>query len=279
VKRTDKKSVALTIAGSDPGGGAGIQADLKTFAALGVYGYSAITSVIAQNSSTVNRVAPVDAAMVAAQIETLAAEHRPDALKTGALGTAAVVEAVADAIARLDLPAPVVDPVLISTAGTRLLDPAGERTLIKHLLPLARILTPNLAEAQALSGIDGSSPAAIRSMARALGKAGARAVLVKGGHLGAHLGGHLGQSSKSPEQSIDLFYDGHEFVELRAARISGGGAHGLGCALSAAIAAYLALGMDLAGAVRRAKRYVTAALSASFKLGAGRAVLDHFARK
>jgi hydroxymethylpyrimidine/phosphomethylpyrimidine kinase len=279
VKRTDKKSVALTIAGSDPGGGAGIQADLKTFAALGVYGYSAITSVIAQNSSIVNRVAPVDAAMVAAQIETLAAERRPDSLKTGALGTAAVVEAVAEAIARLDLPAPVVDPVLISTAGTRLLDPAGERALIKHLLPIARIVTPNLAEAQALSGIDGSSPAAIGAMARALGKAGARAVLVKGGHLGGHLGAHLGRFSKSPEQSIDLFYDGREFVELRAARISGDGAHGLGCALSAAIAAYLALGMDLAGAVRRAKRYVTAALRASFKLGAGRAVLDHFARK
>jgi hydroxymethylpyrimidine/phosphomethylpyrimidine kinase len=275
VKRSDKKSVALTIAGSDPGGGAGIQADLKTFAALGVYGYSAITSIIAQNSSTVKRVAPVDAAMVAAQIETLAAERRPDALKTGALGTAAVVEAVAGAIARLDLPAPVVDPVLISTAGTRLLDPAGERALVKHLLPIARIVTPNLAEAQALSGVDGSSPAAIRAMARALGKAGARAVLIKGGHLG----GHLGQSFKSPEQSIDLFYDGREFVELRAARIPGDGAHGLGCALSAAIAAYLALGMDLDGAVRRAKRYVTAALRASFKLGAGRAVLDHFARK
>ena len=275
MKRTDKKNVALTIAGSDPGGGAGIQADLKTFAALGVYGYSAITSVIAQNSSTVNRVAPVDAAMIAAQIETLAAECRPDALKTGALGTAAVVEAVVDAIARLDLPAPVVDPVLISTAGTRLLDQVGERALIEHLLPIARIVTPNLAEAQALSGIDGSSPAAIRAMARAMGKAGARAVLVKGGHPGTH----LGQSSKSPEQSIDLFYDGREFVELRAARIPGGGAHGLGCALSAAIAAYLALGMDLSGAVRRAKRYVTAALSASFRVGAGRAVLDHFARK
>ena len=279
MKRIDKKIVALTIAGSDPGGGAGIQADLKTFAALGVYGYSAITSIIAQNSSTVNRVAPVEAAMVAAQIETLVAERRPDAIKTGALGTAKTVGAVADAISRLDLPAPVVDPVLISTAGTRLLDSAGERALIRHLLPIARIVTPNLAEAQALSGVDGSSPAAIRAMARALGKAGARAVLVKGGHVGGHLGGHLGQSFKSPEQSIDLFYDGHEFVELRAARIPGDGAHGLGCALSAAIAAYLALGMDLDGAVRRAKRYVRAALCARFKLGAGRAVLDHFARK
>jgi len=269
VKRLGKKSVALTIAGSDPGGGAGIQADLKTFAALGVHGYSAITAVIAQNSSTVARVAPVEAAMVAAQIETLVAERRPDALKTGALGVAKIVEAVAHAIARLDLPAPVVDPVLISSAGVRLLDPAGERALLSRLLPLARIVTPNLAEAQALSGIDGASPAAIRAMARALGRAGARAVLIKGGHPGS--------SAAARTHSIDLFYDGHGFVELRAARIPGGGAHGLGCALSAAIAAYLALGMDLAGAVRRAKHYVTAALRASFKLGAGRAVLDHFA--
>jgi len=271
MKRAGKKNVALTIAGSDPSGGAGIQADLKTFAALGVYGYSAITSVIAQNSSTVNRVAPVDAAMVRAQIETLAAERRPDALKTGALGTAKIVAAVAEAIARLDLPAPVVDPVLISSAGARLLDRAGERAMIERLLPLARIVTPNLAEARALSGVDGASPAAIRAMARALGKAGARAVLIKGGHPGS--------SAEALAQSIDLLYDGREFVELRAARISGGGAHGLGCALSAAIAAYLALGMDLSGAVRRAKRYVTAALRASFKLGAGRTVLDHFARR
>jgi len=113
VSRANKRSVALTIAGSDPGGGAGIQADLKTFAALGVYGYSAITAVIAQNSSTVNRVMPIDASMVSAQIETLAAERCPAAIKTGALGTAKIVEAVADALSRLDLPAPVVDPVLL----------------------------------------------------------------------------------------------------------------------------------------------------------------------
>ena len=161
--------------------------------------------------------------------------------------------------------------MLLSSAGARLLDPAGERALLKRLLPLARIITPNLAEAQELSRVDGESPAAIRAMARALGKAGARAVLIKGGHIGA--------LSRSSAQSIDLFYDGRDFVELRAARIPGGGAHGLGCALSAAIAAYLAQGMDLITAVRHAKRYVTAALSASFKLGAGRAVLDHFARK
>ncbi len=271
MKRIDKNIVALTIAGSDPGGGAGIQADLKTFAALGVYGYSTITSVIAQNSSMVARVAPVQPAMVKAQIETLVAERRPHAIKTGVLGSAKIVEAVADAITRLDLPAPVVDPVLISSAGVRLLDPAGERALLGRLLPLARIVTPNLAEARSLSGVDGASRAAIRAMARALGKAGARAVLITGGHIGA--------LTKSSSHAIDFLYDGREFVELRAARIPGGGAHGLGCALSAAIAAYLAHGMDLADAVRRAKRYVTTALRASFRLGAGRAVLDHFAPK
>jgi hydroxymethylpyrimidine/phosphomethylpyrimidine kinase len=273
--REKYSSVALTIAGSDPSGGAGIQADLKTFAALGVYGYSAITSIIAQNSSTVNRVAPVHAAMVAAQIETLVSERRPDAIKTGALGVAKIVEAVADAISSLDLPAPVVDPVLISSDGARLLDPAGERAMLQRLLPLARIVTPNLAEAQALSGVEGVSPAAIRAMARALGKAGARAVLIKGGHIDSE----AGSSSEAREQSIDLLFDGREFIELRAARIPGAGAHGLGCALSAAIAAYLAHGIDLVGAVRRAKRYVTTALGASFRLGAGRAMLDHFARK
>jgi hydroxymethylpyrimidine/phosphomethylpyrimidine kinase len=268
--RRHRNVVALTIAGSDPGGGAGIQADLKTFAALGVYGYSAITAVIAQNSSTVKCVAPVAPAMVAAQIETLASERRPDAIKTGALGSAGIVNAVADALSRLDLPSPVVDPVLISSAGVRLLEPAGERSLLRRLLPLAGIVTPNLVEAQALSGIDGASPAAIRAMARALTTAGARAVLIKGGHI---------LLSRSRGESIDLFYDGREFVELRAARIPGGGAHGLGCALSAAIAACLAQRMDLLEAVRHAKRYVSAALRARFTLGAGRALLDHFVRK
>lgn len=268
MKRTAERKIALTIAGSDPGGGAGIQADLKTFAALGIYGYSAITAVIAQNSAIVNRVAPVDPAMVSAQIETLAAERTPNAIKTGALGSAAIVETVADSISRLGLAAPVVDPVLISTSGSRLLDHAGERTLLGRIFPLARIVTPNLAEAQALSGIEGSNAAAIRDMARTLEAAGARAVLIKGGHL------------HSPSEATDLFYDGRDFTVLRAARIAGGGAHGMGCALSAAIAAYLALGMELVEAVRNAKQYVADALRASFKLSAGaRPLLDHFSHK
>ncbi len=244
-----------------------MQADLKTFAALGVYGFSALTAIIAQNSGSVRRVAPVDPAIVTAQIETVLSERRPDSLKTGALGSAKIVEAVARAIVRFKLPSPVIDPVLISSAGARLLDHAGERALRRRLLPLARIVTPNLAEAQALSGIKGANGAALREMARALVRAGAPAVLIKGGHVGS-----------AGAQAIDLFHDGRQFMELRAARIAGGGAHGLGCALSAAIAAYLARGLDLEQAIRRAKRYVTAALRASFRLGAGRAVLDHFAR-
>jgi len=263
--RKKYRSVALTIAGSDPGGGAGIQADLKTFAALGVYGYSVITAVIAQNSSTVNRVAPVEAAMVAAQIETLVAERLPDAIKTGALGTAKIVEAVADAIIRLDLPAPVVDPVLISSAGARLLDPAGERALLKRLLLLARIVTPNLAEAQALSGVDGESPAAIRAMARALGKAGARAVLIKGGHA-------------SGPESVDLLVEAGRCLRLAAPRVATKNTHGTGCKLASALAAGLAKGLSLDEAARQAKSYVSAALAAADRLaiGAGRGPLHHF---
>lgn len=268
MKRSVERKIALTIAGSDPGGGAGVQADLKTFAALGVYGYSTVTEIIAQNSATVIRVVPVDPAMVAAQIETLAAERPPDAIKTGALGTAEIVETVADSISRIGLAAPVVDPVMISTSGTRLLDREGETALLGRLFPLARLVTPNLAEAQVLSGIHDSDTAAIREMARALSATGAGAILIKGGHL------------DSPSEATDLLYDGSDFTELRGERIAGGGAHGTGCALSAAIAAHLALGMELSEAVRGAKRYVAEALRASFKLSArGRPLLDHFARK
>ncbi|MGH7933617.1 MAG: bifunctional hydroxymethylpyrimidine kinase/phosphomethylpyrimidine kinase, partial [Candidatus Binataceae bacterium] len=176
-------SLALTIAGSDPSGGAGLQADLKTFAALGVYGYSVITAVIAQNSARVERVDAVAAGMVAAQIRTLAMERQPGALKTGALANAAVVGAVANAIRELKLPAPVVDPVLISSSGTRLLERTGERALKERLLPLALVVTPNLPEAEALAGIAIDGMAAMRAAARAICAAtGVRAVVIKGGH-------------------------------------------------------------------------------------------------
>src|SRR6266849_4154240 len=181
-KSVAKKPVALTIAGSDPSAGAGFQADLKTFAALKVYGFSVITAVIAQNSAKVVRVAPVDAAMVTAQLEALASERRPDALKTGALANAAVVLAVAEAIRALKMPAPVVDPVLIASSGARLLDADGEAAMRALIFPLARVVTPNIPEAEALSGVVIDGREAMRAAARALCRMGARAGVIKGGH-------------------------------------------------------------------------------------------------
>ena len=261
-----KHLVALTVAGSDPGGGAGLQADIKTFAALGVYGYSVITEVIAQNSVRVAGVEAVSPEIVEAQLDTLALECVPRAMKTGTLANAAIVKVVARAIERLKLPAPVVDPVIVSSSGALLIGPKGERAIRKRLIPVARIVTPNIPEAEVLARIRIDSDAAIREAAIKIIKLGARAVVIKGGHR------------KDSASATDLFYDGRRFIELKSARVAGGGAHGTGCAFSAAIAAHLARGMSLEDAVRGAKRYVTAALRQSFKLGKGRAVLDHFAR-
>jgi hydroxymethylpyrimidine/phosphomethylpyrimidine kinase len=267
-----KHPVALTIAGSDPGGGAGIQADLKTFAALGVYGYSVITDVIAQNSFRVARTDPVAPASVTEQIESLAAECVPRALKTGALGNAAIVKAVARAIVKLAMPPPVVDPVIIASSGTRLLEAAGERAIRDFLIPLACIVTPNIAEAEAITAIRLDTDAAIREAARRIVAMGARAVVIKGGHHKS------GDEARGDAKATDLFYDGRRFIELTTNRIPGGGAHGTGCAFSAAIAAHLARGISLEEAVGGAKRYVTRALKHRFRLGKGRALLDHFAR-
>lgn len=255
---------ALTIAGSDPSGGAGVQADLKTFAALGVYGFSALTEVIAQNSSKVFRIAPMNPGLVAAQIQAVAIERKPDAIKIGALGTAAIVNAVAKAIIEDRLAAPVVDPVLVSSSGTRLLNRAGQSALIAEIFPIARIVTPNIPEAQALTGIEIRVADDVREAARRLVKMGTRAVVIKGGHLSAE------------SDASDLLYDGRGFVTLKAPRIDRD-AHGTGCAFSGAIAAHLARGRDLESAVRDAKKFVTAALKSSFKFGRGRALLDHFA--
>ena len=242
---------ALTIAGTDPGGGAGIQADLKTFAALEVYGFSAITEVVAQNSSKVLRVAPLAPAIVSAQIEAVALERKPNAVKIGALGTAAIVKAVAASIRANKLAAPVIDPVLISSSGTRLLGKAGAAALLVYLVPLARVITPNIPEATMLTSIEIKTTTDAHEAARRFVKLGARAVVIKGGHLSAD------------GDATDLLYDGRSFITMKAARI-GADAHGTGCAFSAAIAAYLARGRDLEGAVRGAKVVVTAALLASF---------------
>ncbi len=263
----------MTIAGSDPGGGAGLQADLKTFAAHRVYGFSVITAVIAQNSAQVSRVEPVAASLVMEQIATLVDERLPDAIKTGALGNAEIVGAITQAIRDFKLPAPVVDPVLISSSGARLLNADGENVLRSLLLPLARVITPNVPEAEALAGLAIDGPVAMREAARRLRKLGARAVLIKGGHPFAGGADAIGSTA------VDLLYDGRRFTEFSARRIAGDGAHGTGCAFSAAITALLARGEDLEAAVRGAKAFVTRALRNRFILGGpGRALLDHFAR-
>ena len=256
--------VALTVAGTDPCGGAGIPADLKTFAALGVYGFSVVAVVVAQNSSRVLSTAALEPDMVTAQIGALMMQLRPHAMKTGALAEPGIVVAVARAIEEFELPRPVVDPVMVSSSGMRLLSEHGEAAMRRRLLPLAGVVTPNLAEAEVLSGIGIDGPAAMREAARVIHRLGPRAVVIKGGHLG-------------PESAaIDLLFDGRRFVEFTEQRIAGAGAHGTGCAFSAAIAAHLARGEELEDAVRKAKGFVTRALRYAFQLGEGRPLLDQW---
>jgi hydroxymethylpyrimidine/phosphomethylpyrimidine kinase len=252
--------LALTIAGSDSGGGAGIQADLKTFAAHGVHGTSAITAVTAQNSVSVTDWVALEPRMVVAQIEAVASDMAVAAVKTGMLATAAIVEAVAEAVKRLALPNLVVDPVMVAKSGDRLLDPAAESAYL-HLFPLAMVVTPNLEEAEALLGRPVRDLAAMREAARALLDLGPRAVVVKGGHL--------------PGAAVDVFFDGRAFEELPAERIRTRNTHGTGCTYSAAIAARLALGAALLPAVREAKAYLTEAIRRSYSVGRGPGPVDH----
>jgi hydroxymethylpyrimidine/phosphomethylpyrimidine kinase len=235
---------ALTIAGSDSSGGAGIQADLRTFAALGVHGATAITAITAQNSKGVAAIAPVPADLVTAQIEAVAAEDGLKATKIGMLATAAIAEAVAAAIEELELPLVVLDPVLASTTGTRLLDADGVQTLLTELLPRALVITPNIPEAEALSGRRITSIEDARDAARRLHDIGAENVIIKGGH--AH----------DEHDVIDLLYDGKTFQEFRIARENGVAIRGTGCSFASAIAAMLALGQRLPDAAARAQRHV-----------------------
>jgi hydroxymethylpyrimidine/phosphomethylpyrimidine kinase len=254
--------LALTIAGSDSSGGAGIQADLKTFAAHGVFGLSAITAVTAQNTMGVTDVVMLTPAIVAAQIDAVIVDMGADAVKTGMLGHAAVTAAAADAIERHRLQRVVVDPVMVATSGARLLDEAAVATVRSRLLPLATLLTPNLAEAEILTGLRIVSAADLAAAARRLVDMGARAALVKGGHL------------EGP--AIDVFWDGSTELELVAERLPGRNTHGTGCTLSAAVTARLALGEGLVDAVRHAKDYVTRAIAQAPSLGRGHGPVQHF---
>jgi hydroxymethylpyrimidine/phosphomethylpyrimidine kinase len=253
--------VVLTVAGSDSGGGAGIQADLRTFAAHGVHGTSAITAVTAQNSVAVLDWVALEPRMVVAQIEAVAGDMHVAAVKTGMLATAAIVAAVAEAIERLALPLVVVDPVMVAKSGDRLLDRDAETAYRERLLPLATVVTPNLPEAEALLGRPVRTLAEMREAARALRAMGARAVVVKGGHLAG--------------DAVDVFWDGERLEDLPAPRIETKNTHGTGCTYSAAIAARLALGEPLLDAVRGAKAYLTEAIRRSYSVGRGHGPVDH----
>lgn len=246
----------LTIAGSDSGGGAGIQADLKTFMAHGVHGMSAITAVTVQNSIGVQGFYELEPRAVFEQIESVVTDIGVDAAKTGMLASAGIIEAVADACERFAVPNLVVDPVAVSKHGDPLLAPDAVETLRRRLLPLATVVTPNTGEAELLGGVPVRERADLEAAARALRALGPQWVLVKGGHL------------PGPE-AVDLLWDGRQAIWLEARRLDTPHTHGTGCTLSAAITANLANGLDVVTAVREAKQYLTGAIAGSYPLGKG----------
>jgi hydroxymethylpyrimidine/phosphomethylpyrimidine kinase len=254
---------ALTIAGSDSGAGAGIQADLKTFAAHGVYGTSAITAITAQNTLGVTGIHTVPSAMVTAQIEAVVGDFGVDAVKTGMLATAAIVEAVAAAIVALDLPFVVVDPVMVSKSGHHLLEHEAAAALVAELVPRAYVITPNVPEAEVLAQMSIRTVDEAREAARRILALGPTAVVVKGGHLPG-------------DEVVDIFHDGHRFDELRGPRLPGTSTHGTGCTFASSVAANLALGHPLREAVERARTYVAAAIASAPGLGRGHGPLGHF---
>jgi hydroxymethylpyrimidine/phosphomethylpyrimidine kinase len=258
--------IALTIAGSDSSGGAGIQADLKTFAALGVYGASAITALTAQNTQGVDAVLVVPPDFVARQIRVVARDLDPRAVKIGMLATAEIIEAVAEQLKALEGTPVVLDPVMVAASGDVLLDEDAIETLRTVLLPRATLITPNLPEAAKLLDQDeAKDESAMRAQAEALRALGAQAVLIKGGH------------ADGPE-AVDILVDGEGELRLTAPRVATENTHGTGCTLSSAVAAELAKGASLREAVTRAKAYVTAALQRAdeLRIGKGRGPVHHF---
>ena len=258
---------ALTIAGSDSGGGAGIQADLKTFAALGVYGMSALTAITAQNTVGVLGVVELPASFVGLQIDAVLTDIGADAVKTGMLSNSEIIAVIAAKLQEYGVDNLVVDPVMVAKSGDPLLRPEARHALIEQLIPLAKVLTPNLQEARVLTGLEIDSLAAMKEAARAIQRLVARHVVVKGGHLPG-----------SP-QSIDVLYDGHDFTEFAAPRLATKNTHGTGCTFASAIAAGLAKGQSVTEAVGAAKAYLNAVLwaSAGLRLGQGHGPLNHFA--
>jgi hydroxymethylpyrimidine/phosphomethylpyrimidine kinase len=258
-------AVALTIAGSDSGGGAGIQADLKTFHAFGVFGTTAITAITAQNTVKVSAVHTVPLEVVRAQIDAVVEDLGPAAAKTGMLATAELVVVVARAITHHRLHRLVLDPVMVATSGERLLNADAEEALVRELLPQAELITPNLEEARILTGRQIATPADMRWAARELVRMGARAALVKGGHL-------------SEEEVVDVLWDGRAERTWSRPRLSAVNTHGTGCTLSAGVTANLALDMSLGDAVEGALDFVARAIASAPDLGHGHGPINHFIR-
>ena len=253
---------AMTIAGSDSGGGAGIQADLKTFAALGVYGTSTLTAITAQNTVGVTAVHEIPTDVITAQIDAVLSDIGADAVKTGMLSSGAIIECVVEALKNHGVQQLVVDPVMVAKSGDSLLREDAVETLRTRLLPLAAVVTPNIPEAEALTETKIVSGADVRRAAEAIVAMGARSVVVKGGHR------------EGP--ATDLFYDGSDFREFTAPRIDTVNTHGTGCTFASAVAAGLARGMAVTDAVALAKDYVTEAIRTSFPIGQGHGPLNHF---
>ncbi len=253
---------ALTIAGSDSGGGAGIQADLKTFTAFGVYGMSALTAVTAQNTLGVQAAFELPLDLVEAQIRSVVSDIGVDAAKTGMLSSAPLVTRVSDLVRELRIPNLVADPVMVAKGGHPLLAEDARRVVRERLLPLALVVTPNAHEAEALLGRPVRTIADARAAARELRSAERQWVVVKGGHL-------------DEAEAIDIVFDGKELHELRARRIRTQNTHGTGCTFSAAIAAGLAKGLAPQAAIERAKAYVTRAIESAFPLGSGHGPTNH----
>ncbi|MFH1560277.1 MAG: bifunctional hydroxymethylpyrimidine kinase/phosphomethylpyrimidine kinase [Chloroflexota bacterium] len=255
-------SRAMTIAGSDSGGGAGVQADLKTFAALGVYGTSALTAITAQNTLGVTAVLELPPDLVAAQIDAILTDIGTDAVKTGMLANSRIIQVVADKVKEHGLSNLVVDPVMVAKGGDHLLQEVAVEALRSLLIPLATVVTPNLPEATVLVGRSVESLEDARQAARDIVAMGARSAVVKGGHLQG--------------DAVDVFYDGRRFREFTAARLDTTSIHGTGCTFASAIAAGLAKDMAVEEAVAQAKEYVTEAIRNAFPLGGGHGPLNHF---
>jgi hydroxymethylpyrimidine/phosphomethylpyrimidine kinase len=249
-----KVPVVMTIAGSDSGGGAGIQADLKTFAALGVHGTSALTAITAQNTTGVTDILELPIELVRRQIAAVVEDIGVQAAKTGMLSNAAIIATVAEAVRAYDLRLLVVDPVMVAKGGARLLRDDAVDALREKLIPLAAVVTPNLPEAEVLLGREISTLDERRTAARDIVAMGAGAAIVKGGHA---------------EDATDVFFDGSQMVELRAKRIATSNTHGSGCVFSAAITAMLARGADPLEAASRAKSFITEAIASSLEIGHG----------